>query len=163
MSLIDIFGESSDEEEDFYGFTNEELGINSDVDVSDGSSSERAVSDVGDSEEEDFEDQRRPNEEREARRQPIWTRTLTSTVIEPYAVVNTGPVNILPEDSKELDFLNLMFPPAIYEILARETNLYARQKIEEAGKEDKRWFETSVEEIKVYMGLRIFMSIGFQT
>ena len=52
-----------------------------------------------------------------------------------------------------------MFPPVIYEILARETNLYARQKIEEAGKEDKRWFETNTEEIKVYIGLRIFMSI----
>ena len=157
FDLFDIFGESSDEEEDFYGFTNEELGINSDVNVSDGSASDREISD---SDEEDIDHHRcRPNEEQELQGQLIWTRTLTSTLIEPYAEVNTGPVNILPEESKELDFLNLMFPPVIYEILARETNLYARQKIEEKGKEDKRWFKTNTEEIKAYNGLRIFMSI----
>ena len=52
-----------------------------------------------------------------------------------------------------------MFPSVIYEILARKTNLCARQKIEEAGKEDNRWFEMTAEEIKVYIGLRILTSI----
>ena len=146
-SIAAIFGESSDEEE-FFGFTDEELNINrnSDIEISDISSSGESDSDEN-------------KEEDRVEGDQVWTRNLTKKVIQPYSVENPGPTVVLGKEAKEEDFFDLSFPKEIYEILARETNLYALQKQVERIRVDSSWYETNAEEMKVYIGLRIFMSI----
>ena len=143
--INDLFGDTSDEEEEFWGFTNEEPRVNSDIDVNKISSEDGQADDESnaDSEEEGVELE--------------WTKVLTSVEIEPFTEASPGPVTILNGDAKEIDFFALMFPNEIFEILARETNRYAQRKI--ATKPDSRWRETTPDEIKVFLGLRIYMSI----
>ena len=85
------------------------------------------------------------------------TKVLTNVEIEPFSETNSGSVAILDEDAKETDFFAQMFPNEIFEILANETNRYAQQKV--ATKPDSRWRETTPDGIKVFLGLRIYVSI----
>ncbi|XP_043919782.1 uncharacterized protein LOC122795592 [Protopterus annectens] len=70
-----------------------------------------------------------------------------------------GPAVHLEEKCKELDFMDLMFPPALYDLLARETNRYSQQFQAEAKKCDTCWTPVTVCDIKAYLGIQIYMSI----
>lgn len=85
-----------------------------------------------------------------------WTKQLERVTVNTFQQ-QTGPVNILAADKKELDFLNLLFPGSFYEILSEQTNLYAQQCI--VRKPDSNWKPVSKVEIKAFVGIHIFMSI----
>ena len=82
---------------------------------------------------------------------------LTNVEIEPFTKTNPGDVAILDEDAKQTDCFAQIFFKEIFEILAREMNRYAQQKV--ATKPDSRWRETTPDQIKFFLGLRIYMSI----
>ena len=73
----------------------------------------------------------------------------------PFSVQNPGPTNI-PANGQEIDFFKLLFPDELYKHLVQETNLYAQQKI--AVKPDHRWIPVEKDEMKAFLGLRIYMS-----
>ena len=62
-------------------------------------------------------------------------------------------------DKNEFNFLNLIFPPEIFDILVTQTNLYAQQVQEKLDKPDSRWTDTTLDEIKAFIGIRLYMRI----
>ena len=64
---------------------------------------------------------------------------------------------ILGPDATEFDFFELFFPAFLLQLIVRQTNLYARQKI--AQKPDPTWGEVSLLEMKAWLGIRVYMSI----
>ena len=135
----DIFGSSSDDEE-FLGFTNADLGLESDIEVNNLSDSELSGSSDDESEVES-----------------TFTRNLTHIQIEEFNGPEPGQNFPLSADKNEMDFLDLFFPEQIYHLVAEQTNLYASQKIK--SKPNPLWKETTSEEIKAYIGIRLFMAI----
>ena len=145
----DIFGDS--DEEEFVGFSREELGIHSDLEVEEYD------------EDDDLDDTAEEIHDKVAAQvvDQEWTKTLTATNIPPFSVENPGPTNILNENQTELNFFLLLFINEVYEILVRETNLYARQKV--GVKPDPKWREVEKDEMKAYLGIRVNMSERSET
>jgi len=67
------------------------------------------------------------------------------------------PKVTLNKEAKEIDVFLLFSPLALITLLVRETNIYAEQKIR--TKPDPAWIGVTMEEIKAYLGVRIFMSV----
>ena len=136
LELVDdIFRESSGDEEEFWGFEEDEGGVNSDIEVEEYSSDE---SDGEEREEVGGETDGEEGNDIEREATP-WTKDLTEVEILAFDEETAGPVKILDADNAERDFFDLTFPPEIYEIIARETNRYARQKIAERRRPDRTW------------------------
>lgn len=62
-------------------------------------------------------------------------------------------------DKNVFDFLQLMFPPEIFHILATQTNLYAQQVQEKLDKSDSQWTATFLDEMKAFIEIILYMSI----
>lgn len=62
-------------------------------------------------------------------------------------------------DKNEFNFLNLILPPEIFDILVTQTNLYAQQVQEKLDKPDSRWTDTTLDEMKAFIGIRLYMRI----
>ena len=69
----------------------------------------------------------------------------------------TGPTSGVAEDGTAIDFFHLRFPEKLIEQIVCETNRFARQCI--AVKPDPEWFDTSLEEVKAFLGLQVFFGI----
>ena len=59
-----------------------------------------------------------------------------------------------------IDYFGLVFRPDMMAQFARNTNNYARWKMETSGENDPRWSETDVYEIRAYIGMNILMGIN---
>ena len=146
--LVDDIFEDSDKEE-FAGFSREELGIHSKLEVEEYDEDDNldgAVKEIHNEVAAQVVDQE-------------WTRTLTATNIPPFSVENPGPTNILDENQTELNFFELLLTDEVYKILLRETNLYAKQKV--AVKPDPKWRDVGKDEMKAYCTLEfcVYMSV----
>ena len=86
-----------------------------------------------------------------------WRERLSAIRI-PAFTSREGPSRELEAEANEKDFLNLLFPDIVFDILAIQTNLYAEQLQEKNGI-DKHWTDTNQSEMKAYIGMRIYMSI----
>ena len=73
--------------------------------------------------------------------------------IPPFQTVS-GP---LPEDALPLDYLSRFWDRAFFQSLSDQTNLYARQRQRE--KPDSKWYDTTPEEVKAFIGVNIIMGI----
>ena len=136
--LVDDIFRDSDEEE---------LGIHSDLEVEEYDEDD----DLDDTAEEIHDEVAAQVVDQE------WTRTLTATNIPPFSVETPGPTNILDENQTELNFFELLFTNEVYEILVRETNLYAQQKV--AVKPDPKWRDVEKDEMNAYLGTHVYMSV----
>ena len=76
--------------------------------------------------------------------------------IQPFEEL-AGPVHHLPEDATPLDFFSLLWEPSFFQLLAEQTNLYARQR--QVEKPNRKWYPTTSEEIKAFLGINIIMGI----
>lgn len=72
---------------------------------------------------------------------------------------DVGPRHTLNDSASALDFFNLLFEPTFYDIIVRETNLYAEQRQAEAGVRDTLWTPTTVREVKAFIAINILMGI----
>ena len=77
--------------------------------------------------------------------------------IQPFEEELAGPVHHLPEDATPLDFFSLLWVPSFFQLLADQTNLYARQR--QVQKPDIKWYPTTPEEMKAFLGINIIMGI----
>ena len=81
------------------------------------------------------------------------------TNIQPFQE-DVGPTHTLPENASVLDYFFLFIPLHFFYTLARETNRYARQKQEQAGRLDKLWYETTADEMRAFVSILIIMGIN---
>ena len=68
-----------------------------------------------------------------------------------------GPVHQLSEGATPVDFLHLFWEPALFQLLADETNRYAVQR--QVEKPDRKWYPTTPEEMRAFIGVNIVMGI----
>lgn len=64
------------------------------------------------------------------------------------------------ESASPIDYFWLLFKPEMFESMTRNTNNYARWKMEQSGVLDKYWTETSASELRSYVGINILMGIS---
>ena len=60
--------------------------------------------------------------------------------IQPFEEL-AGPVHHLPEDATPLEFFSLLWEPSFFQLLAEQTNLYARQR--QVEKPNYKWYPTT--------------------
>ncbi|KAL8573496.1 hypothetical protein ACOMHN_047767 [Nucella lapillus] len=74
-----------------------------------------------------------------------------------------GPPRPQVNCQSPFDYFSLVFPLEAYNIMARETNLYARQLLLASGVSEERLYDrfqpTTVDEIRAYIGLQMFMNV----
>lgn len=85
-----------------------------------------------------------------------WSSQLKNIVVEDFTEAS-GPVNILDKEKNEVDFLNLIFSEEIYQLLVVQTNLYA--ELCTATKPDDKWRPVTMEEMKAFIGIHVVMSV----
>ena len=85
-----------------------------------------------------------------------WNENANPVDVSPFTVA-TGPTSGVAEDGTAIDFFHLRFPEELIEQIVPETNRFARQCI--AAKPDPEWFDTSLEEVKAFLGLQVFFGI----
>nr|XP_054772007.1 uncharacterized protein LOC129279971 [Lytechinus pictus]XP_054772008.1 uncharacterized protein LOC129279971 [Lytechinus pictus] len=108
--------------------------------------------------EDDDEDGREDASEDGASEQ--WSKELHSYKPGDFVGPTPGPTSTLEAAANELDFFYLMFPPSLIEHLTQETNQFAEQQ-RITNPDIPSWKPLSVDEMKVFLGMRIFMSIPF--
>lgn len=142
---ISIF-DSDDDQDDFEGFTASDL---------DSSRNNNAESDISVDESSSSEDENLSEEESEEQ-EIVWSTNNSDVNFEPFNQ-EVGPKTLLSEEKNALDFLLLLFPETLIAHIVTETNRYAKQCI--AKKPDRHWFDTTVEEMKAFLGLNILFGI----
>lgn len=85
-----------------------------------------------------------------------WSYELHPVRVIPFTE-RPGPIPQLTEDATPRDFFHLLWEPSFFQLLADQTNLYARQK--QATTPDRRWHPTSPEEMMAFVGVNIIMGI----
>ena len=85
-----------------------------------------------------------------------WCTSEAPVHVSPFTAV-TGPVSHVPDNKSAIDFFHLMFPESLIETIVTETNRYARQCT--AVKPDAKWYDTTLAEMKAYLGLHIIFGI----
>ena len=181
-----LAGESDDDEEDFHGFTLEEVtkGEESDVDLdtvvrgqilqSDNELSEDNSSDNGRGDERDSanddDDLHVPcaprkrkwagmQKTKKAKVDVSWTDQTKDVKIEHRFTPKPTVNQTLPPTATPMDFLDLFVPDLFFETLSEQTNKYATQKHEAAEKNDKYWTETTPDEMKIFLYIQYMFGI----
>ena len=153
--------DSSDGESDFEGFRPEDINETftetnneSDVDVSKVSSID------SDSENEEVWEQAREEEEGEAVNIEIeWGEANRPVRLQPFTQ-ESGPNHGLADDATVLDYFKIFMDDDFFELVALETNRYAKQRIASSGKPDPLWKETDAQEMKAYFAINILMGLN---
>ncbi len=160
MADADADFQLSSDASDFEGF--DEADYNNQVARPMPNESDISLSDIPSSSEEDSEDGDRviaPNAD-------INNRTWRSLDLNnpgmrpkhPFTGANPGCTLNFAGNYTEKDFFFQFFTPECLEIVAEETNRYARQQQALKGP-DPYWVPTTAAEITQYIGIRIFMSV----
>ena len=136
---------------------NDEGDVNlSDDDIDDAMSTDEQSDDALDRNQQDLEniesDLDISDDDETAGNEGIWDTNLTE--IEQHDFVeSTGPTKTLTASKTEIDFLNLVFPPQLYEVISNETNRYAQER------GATNWTETNQNEIKRFLGFHMYMAL----
>lgn len=113
------------------------------------------ISDVETDSDGEIGEVRLPNIEDGNRR--AWREELQNIDLQAFTGI-PGPTTVLDGTAVEMDLFHLMFPPALYEEIAMETNRYADLEQEKNGV-DPRWRATTPDEIRAYIAIQIVMGI----
>uniref|UniRef100_UPI00398EFAF2 piggyBac transposable element-derived protein 4-like n=1 Tax=Pristiophorus japonicus TaxID=55135 RepID=UPI00398EFAF2 len=87
-----------------------------------------------------------------------WSSTVTDIHIPPFTQ-SIGPQHQLTNTASPLDYLRLLWPDTVFDTIAEETNRYATQCQEKAGRKDCSWLPTDSHEIKAFLAINIMMGI----
>ena len=156
---LDLF-EDYNSSFEFEGFTAEELGedrsrldesLNSDIEVEEYQESEEE----DDSESSDS-DAKNVDPNKEAER---WIQHNFVDNQRKQSEGILGPTKVLNRSKTAQDFFHLMWPKALYQYIADETDKYVKFKRHPPLLPDANWDGVIANEIKVDLGLRVCMSI----
>ncbi|XP_057329805.1 piggyBac transposable element-derived protein 4-like [Microplitis mediator] len=86
-----------------------------------------------------------------------WCDDIEKTEVRRFSAF-VGPLHTIPEGSTEEEYLKLFFDNDFYEMMAKQTNLYA-QEVHDAGRPNKRWKPITSNEMKAFVGILIYMGI----
>ena len=142
--MIERYFQSDDDESEFEGFSDNEA----DVDVP--NALESSEDEHGESENEDEMDEIE------------WSDRFRNIQIADFTQ-ETGPVfpeGFDTEKASAKDYFDIMFAPEIIGDFVQHTNNYAKWKIEQKGSEDPVWYDVTVNELRAYFGIHIFMGIN---
>ncbi|KAK3741427.1 hypothetical protein QZH41_003983 [Actinostola sp. cb2023] len=147
--LREIFGESDDDdsetrEPDFSGF-------DSDLDFEG-----IPEPDSDESTEESDENSSNSSEDGE---DETWSDQLTNITCSTFEGIPGIRVPI-PQPVREVDFFNLMFGEEEFRILVEESNRFARQTLKDNPRRLTKWKDTTVEEMKAFIGIWILMGLN---
>ena len=89
---------------------------------------------------------------------PIWCPTYTK---------RPGPLfpdSLIQSDQHPVHYFSLLFPKSAFELICEQTNAYAMSFFDNpvdvsASSRFGKWVETTVNEMKAYVGLQIFMGL----
>ncbi|XP_050403546.1 piggyBac transposable element-derived protein 3 [Patella vulgata] len=87
----------------------------------------------------------------------IWKTTLNSVMSPSFLGPLPGPTGVLEEKKNEFDYFSLFFGSNLYTIIADETNRCHAVKHPNG---EKKWRNVTAEEVKAFLGLRVFMSVS---
>lgn len=87
-----------------------------------------------------------------------WTTDVEDMHVPPFTEPS-GPQHQLPDTASPLDYFTLLWPQTVFDTIALETNRYAAQCQETAGKRDSSWTPTESQEIKAFLAINIMMGI----
>ena len=111
------------------------------------------------SEENDGEDDENANESSSDTEEEAWSNHLEDFVLEDFD--STPEIKaIVPEGSKADFFFGLLFSISFVDLIVVETNRYARQNLANNADRLAKWVDTTVKEIKAFLGLAIMMGIN---
>ena len=135
---------SREDFEDIFGSSDEEMSNeDSDIDVS---------------EVEDESDENDTSGSESEGDEPVeWTNRLRNIHMEDF----TSPAGITFEignEARELDIFKLFFNDEILNVIVRETNRYARQKL--VGEALDKWQDVTLDEVKAFLGVSVVMGLN---
>jgi len=119
-SLSDILESDTDGEEEFFGFTADNISIADISGESDISADER-------NNESGTEDKESNSSFVESGDEEDWSDNLEFVIVEDFNKL-TGPTTVLPATATAGDFFNLVFPEDLIQMIMAETNWNALQK-----------------------------------
>ena len=90
--------------------------------------------------------------------EPTWSNVLSDFVINQFNGQPGIKVKV-PEEATSDFFFNLIFGYEMVDLIVRETNRYARQKLANNARLEK-WKDTTREEVKAYLGICLVMGIN---
>ncbi|XP_067910284.1 piggyBac transposable element-derived protein 4-like [Heterodontus francisci] len=96
--------------------------------------------------------------EAEGQQDGDWSTTVKDIHVPPFTEA-TGPQHQLPTTASPLDYFHLLWPDSVFDTITEETNRYAAQCQEKAGKRDSFWIPTDSHEIKAFLAINIMMGI----
>ena len=90
-----------------------------------------------------------------------WTSATTDVVVYPFRPQQIGPAILLGPHTKPLDYFLAMFGTSTFVVLAKQTNLYATQVQDKAGKRDVLWTPTPEDgkKMRAFFAVNIMMGI----
>ena len=147
---------TAEEYHDIFGTSEEE---DADIDF-EGSDIEVQQMDSDEELEEEAEESRNEDNAADAiDEQTAWSNELSDFVILPFNSQCGIKVEVPPESRSDF-FFNLIFSDELIDIIVRETNRYARQKL--AGNDTRlaKWHDTTRQEVKAYFGICLVMGIN---
>ena len=141
----DIFGTSDEEDADidFEG---------SDIEVQEIDSNEEL-------EEEAEESDNEGNAADAIDEQTAWSNELSDFVISQFNSQCGIKVEVPPESKSDF-FFNLIFSDELIDLIVRETNRYARQKLAGNNTRLAKWHDVTRQELKAYFGICVVMGIN---
>ena len=146
-SVSDIF-DSDSEEEEFFGFSTDDIAR---ADIS-------GESDIS-ADESSTEDEESDSNSVESGGEEDWSDDLEFVIVEDFNK-RTRPTTILPATATAGDFLNLVFPEDLIQLIVDETNRNARQKQQQSGTVDKDWKPVNNSDIKAFFAIRFIQGIN---
>ena len=148
--LVEPMEISREEYDNIFGSSDEEMSNeDSDIDVSE-------LEDESDENDESGSESASGSES-ESDEEVEWTDRLQNIHLEDF----TSPVGITFEignEARELDVFKKLFNDEILNVIVRETNRYARQKL--AGDALDKWQDVTLEEIKAFLGVSVVMGVN---
>ena len=141
----DIFGTSDEEDADidFEGSDIEVQQIDSDEELEDEAEESNNEDNAADAIDE----------------QTAWSNELSDFVISQFNNQCGIKVDVPPESKSDF-FFNLIFSDELIDLIVRETNRYARQKLAGNNTRLAKWNDATRQEVKAYLGICIVMGIN---
>ena len=152
MASVSHIFDSDSEEEEFFGFSTDDIARADISGESDISADER-------SDKSSTEDEESDSSSAESGGKEDWSDNLEFVIVEDFNKP-TGPTTVLPATATSGDFLNLVFPEDLIQHIVDETNRNARQKQQQSGTVDKDWMPVNSSDIRAFFAIWFIQGIN---